>query len=113
LYPKPLYTVNGQHLISHAIAICNGHNIFADLQVLAPTVSREAVINAAPEIIFYTRPESEKGHQSINSWSPWLGRGTEPEFIALNPDWISRPGPRLLKGIEQACNGVGKGLVKN
>ncbi len=105
LYATPLYTVNGEHLISHALAVCRGVNVFSELATLAPTVSHEAVLAAAPEVIYYTQSEQPKSshNNSVETWSPWLGSSPDPRFTRLNPDWITRPGPRLLAGIRQAC----------
>ncbi|MCF6225700.1 MAG: helical backbone metal receptor [Xanthomonadales bacterium] len=105
LYATPLYTVNGEHLISHALAVCHGVNVFSELVTLAPAVSHEAVLAAAPEVIFYTQSEQpESSHNNtVAIWSPWLGSSPDPHFTRLNPDWITRPGPRLLAGIRQAC----------
>ncbi|MCF6263672.1 MAG: helical backbone metal receptor [Xanthomonadales bacterium] len=105
LYATPLYTVNGEHLISHALAVCRGVNVFSGLTTLAPAVSHEAVLAAAPEVIFYTQSDKPKSshNNSVEIWSPWLGSSPDPRFTRLNPDWITRPGPRLLAGIRQAC----------
>ena len=46
--PRPLYTINGQHIISRSLAVCGGHNVFSDLPALAPQISRESVIIADP-----------------------------------------------------------------
>ncbi len=108
LYSKPLYTVNGDHLITQALSLCRGNNIFAKLDVLAPAVSPESVIAASPDVIFYTQSENSESMQNnnIEHWKPWVGSGAEPRFIPLNPDWISRPGPRILKGVRQACQAL-------
>lgn len=105
LYAQPLYTVNGEHLISHALAVCRGENVFSKLTTLAPAVSHEAVLSAAPEVIFYTQSDNPESthNNSAEIWSPWLGSSPDPRFTRLNPDWITRPGPRLLAGIRQAC----------
>ena len=33
---RPLYTINGLHIISRSLAICGGQNVFSDLPTLAP-----------------------------------------------------------------------------
>ncbi len=106
LYPQPLYTVNSQHLISQGLKLCQGENVFASLSMLAPTVSREAVIAAEPETIFYTQANTDTDtaqDDPVKQWAPWLGSSNKPELFALNPDLISRPGPRIINGIRQAC----------
>ncbi len=104
LYPQPLYTVNSQHLISQALKLCQGKNVFANLSMLAPTVSQEAVIATQPDTIFYTQDLTNTAQNDpVNQWTPWLGSSKGPKLLALNPDLISRPGPRIIDGIRQAC----------
>ncbi|HFC53615.1 MAG TPA: cobalamin-binding protein, partial [Gammaproteobacteria bacterium] len=43
LWHQPLMTVNGEQIISKAMALCGGRNIFAGLPALAPSVTVEAV----------------------------------------------------------------------
>src|SRR5665213_3039197 len=46
IWGQPIYTIGGHHLISEAITLCGGQNVFAALGVAAPIVSEEAVIAA-------------------------------------------------------------------
>jgi iron complex transport system substrate-binding protein len=52
VWDQPLMTLNGEHMVSDVIALCGGHNVFAKLEPLVPTVSTEAVLAANPEAIF-------------------------------------------------------------
>ncbi|MDI9750532.1 cobalamin-binding protein, partial [Stutzerimonas stutzeri] len=36
IWNRPLYTLGGQQIISEAIEVCGGQNIFADLTLAAP-----------------------------------------------------------------------------
>src|SRR5690606_25683047 len=47
----PLYTLNGQHIVSDALRICGAVNIFAHLPVPAPIVGVEAVLHEQPDVI--------------------------------------------------------------
>ncbi len=51
IWNEPLYTIGGKHLISEAIRVCGGENVFASLTLPAPGVSVEAVLAARPEAI--------------------------------------------------------------
>src|SRR5438093_947473 len=44
VWDKPLYTLNGKHIVSDAIRLCGGENIFANMTVIAPNVTVEAVL---------------------------------------------------------------------
>lgn len=52
IWDKPIYTLSSKHIINDAIALCGGENVFAGLNVVAPSVSTEAVLQANPEAIF-------------------------------------------------------------
>src|SRR4029078_9850525 len=51
VWDKPLYTLNGQHIVSDEMRLCGGENIFAKMKVTAPNVSIEAVLQENPEAI--------------------------------------------------------------
>jgi iron complex transport system substrate-binding protein len=55
IWPSPLFTIGGNHLITQALAVCGGTNVFASLTLPAPMVSIEAVLAAAPEAIIACR----------------------------------------------------------
>ena len=48
IWNAPLYTIGGDHLISQALRVCGGENVFAALTLPAPGVSVEAVLAAQP-----------------------------------------------------------------
>src|SRR5699024_226314 len=54
VWDKPLYTLSGKHIITDALRLCGGENIFDKLPVTAPVVSVEGVLQADPEAIFGT-----------------------------------------------------------
>ena len=66
IWQKPLMTLNGEHLISQALKICGGKNIFSELSPTAPTVNSESVIRKNPEVIFMSSEEK-------NATSLWQG----------------------------------------
>src|SRR5208282_1220645 len=51
IWNQPLYTIGGGHLISEAIQLCGGENVFARLSSPAPQVGIEDVLAARPEAI--------------------------------------------------------------
>ena len=100
---RPLYTINGQHIISHSLAICGGHNVFSDLPSLAPQVSRESVIIADPQVMF--APETTGEPPALVAWQDWpqLQAVQNGTMLYLPADEISQATPRLLDSIELAC----------
>ena len=100
---RPLYTVNGQHIISRSMEICGGRNVFANLQSLAPQVSRESVIQTNPQAMI--APEIPGEPPALQDWNEWprLQAVQNKAMLYLPADDISRAAPRLLDSIELAC----------
>jgi len=101
--PRPLYTINGRHIISRSLEICGGHNVFADLPVLAPQISRESVILADPQAMI--APEISGDPPALAAWQDWprLHAVQNETMLYLPADAISQATPRLLDSIELAC----------
>ncbi len=104
VWDRPLMTVGGGHLISQAIALCGGRNVFDGLRAAAPGVSMEAVLDADPEVIGSTGAggPAEAGMRAWLDW-PRLRAVARGNLYVLPPELISQPVPRLLDGIEQLC----------
>lgn len=100
---RPLYTINGQHIISRSLRICGGRNVFAALPALAPQVSREAVLMANPQVIISPGGRDYQG--ALKHWHKWpqLDAVKNHALLYIDADEISRAGPRLLDGIASAC----------
>ena len=65
---RPLYTVNAEHYVSELIEICGGTNAFDDLNELAPSISVEAVIDRAPEVMLAS---TDAGDDAFADWERW------------------------------------------
>lgn len=104
---KPLYTINGRQIISDAIRLCGGRNIFAELDVLAPQVSIESVLQRAPEVLVYagSAAEAEKVFTDWQRW-PQLAAVQNGHLYTIDPDLMNQPTPRMLQGIQQLCEAV-------
>ncbi len=100
---RPLYTVSGDHLVSHGLALCGGQNIFADLGELAPQVAAEAVIAADPEVMFAGRFEGSG--EPLAHWREWprLRAVKRDALFTLPAEKINRATPRMLDAVEEAC----------
>jgi iron complex transport system substrate-binding protein len=109
VWAQPLMTLNQDHIIGDIIQRCGGEQLFAHEKVLVPTVSREAVIKANPEIIF-TAVDSTKMNTDWSMWSsfPQLAATKNNAFIDLDGDIISRPSPRIMQGAEKICAEINK-----
>lgn len=103
---RPLYTVNGEHLISQGLAACGARNVFHDLPGLAPQVGIEAVLEADPDLLVTGRlaPEDDP----LAHWRDWprLAAVRDEGFVYLPADLINRATPRMLDAVESACAAI-------
>ena len=100
---KPLFTINGQHLISRGLALCGGSNIFAGEPGLAFQVARESVIVANPEAML--APRLPGAADPLSAWRDWPGLAAvqHDALFLLAADEISRATPRFLNSLGAAC----------
>lgn len=100
---KPLFTINGDHLISKGISLCGGRNVFDTEPGLAFQVGYESVIVANPDALF--APHLEDMPDPLSAWRDWPAlRAVRQEALFLLPaDPISRATPRFLDSLELAC----------
>jgi iron complex transport system substrate-binding protein len=104
VWDKPLYTLNGAHIVSDAIRVCNGVNIFAPLKVTAPIVSVEAVLQEDPEAIFSTG-EGSQNDGGVNLWKPFTNMTAvkRANLFRLDGNLLNRAGPRMIAGTAALC----------
>lgn len=102
VWDKPLYTLSGSSIVSDAMRLCGGVNIFADLKVTAPVVSIEAVLQADPEAIFGT---AEKNYGGVNLWRQYstMKAVRNNNLFTLNGELLNRAGPRMVAGTAALC----------
>jgi iron complex transport system substrate-binding protein len=101
--PRPLYTINGRHIISRSLEICGGKNIFSELAALAPQISIESVIIANPQAMI--APGIPDDAPALRTWLDWpqLQAVQNKNMLYLPADEISQATPRLLDSIDLAC----------
>ena len=102
VWDKPLYTLNGRHIVSDALRLCGGENIFDKLPVTAPVVSIEAVLQENPEAIFAT---AEKNYGGVSLWKPYgtLTAVRNNNLFTIDGNLLNRSGPRMIAGAAQLC----------
>lgn len=103
---EPLYTLNGAHIISQAVELCGGINIFSTAPAAAPQVSPEAVLRAQPDIVLMSTQGLAALHGSRDIPSRHSDATTTlygGQVMALDADLLYRPGPRLVDAAEQIC----------
>ncbi|MFO7530120.1 MAG: cobalamin-binding protein [Marinobacter sp.] len=104
VWNQPLMTVNGEELISKAIALCGGTNVFADLSRLVPRISVETVLAADPEVIV-TAGRDDADHDWLERWQayPSLSAVASGNLYLVSPSLLQRPTFRMLEGARELC----------
>lgn len=102
VWDKPLYTLSGKHILTDAMKLCGGENIFDKLTVTAPIVSIESVLQANPEAIIAT---AEKNYGGVDLWKPYgtLAAVRSNNLFTLDGHLLNRAGPRMVLGTAAMC----------
>jgi iron complex transport system substrate-binding protein len=107
VWSSPLMTLSGRHVLSEAIGICGGRNVFADLVPIAPQVSTEAVLAADPEIIVTAEPDARPS-SALDAWRQFgrLAAVRYDGLVTLDANRMNRHGPRLPEEIAVLCEAI-------
>ena len=105
IWQKPLMTLNDQHLVSSAIRLCGGTNIFGNLNQISPTVNLEAVLSLNPQAIIASSGEKQ---DVLADWLqfPRMFAVNKSNLFIIDGNWINRSGPRILDGVESLCKNL-------
>ena len=104
IWHQPLYTIGGGHLITAALKLCRGENIFANLMLPAPAVSIEAVLVARPDVII-AGADGAIRPAWLDEWRRWgdLPAVARDNLLVVDANLLHRAGPRFAEGVEQLC----------
>ena len=101
-----LSTATGTSFLSQLVAFAGGDNLFADVQQWYPPVSKEALLQRAPDVILELHPgeslpESVQ-QQLIADWDamPSLPAVRNRRIHVLTHDYLMIPGPRVARVAE-------------
>lgn len=99
VWDKPLYTVGGGQIISDALAVCGARNVFADLNLPAPQVSIEAVLQRDPEAIV-------AGDQAqLDAWKVWpqVAAVKQGNLLLVTDKGLERPSGQMISATAKLC----------
>ena len=104
IWPAPLMTLGGRHVLSEAIRLCGGRNVFETLEPIAPQVSIEAVVAAAPEIIV-TAEAGAHASGALDMWKRFSGipAVAHGQLVTLDADRLNRATPRMVEEVALLC----------
>lgn len=98
----PIFTVGPGGFIHDVIVTAGGVNVFADARQDWPQVTLEEVVRRDPEVII--TPFKQSYEQLVSRQRPgWEGVAAvkRGRILLIDPNIVSRPGPRLVEGLEQ------------
>lgn len=99
VWDRPLYTVGGRQIISEALEVCGGRNLFADLDLPAPQVGQEAVLARDPQVILAASEEQLRGWAGMQQLS-----ATRLKQLWVVPDRnLEKPSFAMLEATEKLC----------
>ncbi len=106
IWREPLITLNGAHYISRALELCGARNVFAKLPMIAPRVSVEAVLDAAPDIIIAGRGDGWTVDTAL--WRKWqsLPAVRYDGLLAVDGARMHRHTARMITGIRAMCEQI-------
>lgn len=102
---QPLYSIDGGHLLSQALARCGADNVLPPGPVPAPLVSPEFVLRADPDLLFLGEGDAAA---SRAYWSrfPTLAAVRQRRLLPLDDPRLTRPGPGMLSAVEPVCRQI-------
>ncbi len=106
-WARPLITVSNRDLIGDSIRFCGGQNVFGQEAAAARQVDPEAVRAARPQLVVLGDGSTADapGGESLERWrSRWIAPA--PVVVAIAPDLLQRPTPRVLDGVERLCDAI-------
>jgi len=101
IWHRPMLTVSGAHLISDALALCGGRNVFAGAKTITPLVSREQILDARPEAIV----TSGFGSEAPQAWKGFelVPAVRNLRIYAIDPESLHAQGLHVLEGVRTLC----------
>jgi iron complex transport system substrate-binding protein len=103
IWHQPLFTIGDAHLLSDALRVCGARNALPDYPLPAGPVPLEDVLAADADVILSVTGMAQADAQASWSQYPSLSGHQGMQIVAVDPDLLTRPGPRMLEGIEMLC----------
>lgn len=104
IWGRPPTTVGADTFLHDMVTLAGGINLAGALRGRYLYVSSEWVIREDPDVILLAYMLSEKrpaeNVRSRKGWSSVRAVRSDAMCDAIHPDWLLRPGPRLIQGAE-------------
>jgi iron complex transport system substrate-binding protein len=122
LWEDPVTTAGPGTFIGQIIEAAGGSNVFGDVTTRYPRPSEEEILARAPEIILGTYgdmnsggPNDDARRKRIRSRAGWaqIPAVRDNRITFLDEDLITRPGPRLVEGLEAVAEVLDVDVTKS
>ena len=105
---QPLYTAGKTSFVTNLIERAGGQSVTADVNEAWPRLSDEAALASRPEVVIMLSGESMGASANTNVApalrnSPAVRNG---RVYVIDGDLLTRPGPRLVDGLEQIARAL-------
>nr|WP_231952275.1 cobalamin-binding protein [Achromobacter sp. MFA1 R4] len=101
---NPIYTLNDASIVSDALRLCGGVNVFGQASIVAPQVTLEGVLAARPEVVLAGVAGAEDTRANLAAWQAMgLPAARQGHVYGIDADALYRPGPRLIDAAESLC----------
>ncbi|MEK7829784.1 MAG: cobalamin-binding protein, partial [Acidobacteriota bacterium] len=106
LQTAPLITAGRNTFINDLVLIAGGQSVTGNESADYPQLSRETAIARAPEVIV---APANHGTELVKEEDLRRDFAVTPavkanRIVRVNPDWVDRPGPRIVDGLEQLAD---------
>jgi vitamin B12 transport system substrate-binding protein len=105
VWDQPLYTVGGGQIISDALEVCGARNVFVDLELPAPQVNLESVLQRNPEVIL-------AGSQAqLDAWKAWpqVRAVAQGQLLLVTDKGLERPSGQMVNATAKLCELIAPG----
>lgn len=100
----PIFSLNRHSIVSDAVRICGGVNVFDAAPVLAPQITLEALLTARPDAIVAGVTSPAENLANLRAWqAKGVPAALQGKVYGIDADMLYRPGPRLIDAAEQLC----------
>lgn len=107
IWPDPMLTVSGAHLVSDIVRHCGADNVFAESRVLTPRVGMEDLIAARPGLVI-----TGVDARDAPAYARWKDRRRLVEAVAagrvlhVDSAALHRQSLRAIESVRQVCDGL-------
>lgn len=102
---QPLYSLNGGHLLSQALALCGADNIIPPGPVAAPLVSPEFVLREDPDILFFAAGAAAESEAYWGRFAT-LRAVQSRQWMPVADPRLTRPGASMLSAVMPVCSQI-------